>query len=67
MWEYKRSDIKYKTSSEVDVVLAKLGEDGWEIITYDDVKNEGLGTRGGIVHIVSKREKLVVENKKQVL
>jgi len=67
MLEYKRSDIKYKASSEIDIALAKLGEEGWEIVTYNDAKNEGLSSRGGVVHIVSKRQKATVENQKQIL
>ena len=68
MWEYKRIDIKYKLSTDVDIALTNLGTDGWEIVTYNDMKNEVAGSKGGVVHIVAKRPKPIIkEDQRQIL
>lgn len=57
MWEYKRIDVKYKNTSEIDKVLKECGEDGWEIVKYEESKVEGYNTRGGSVQLLFKRIK----------
>ena len=61
MWEYKRVDIKYKVGSEVDTTLNKYGEDGWEIVKFEEVKTESVGNRGGLIHVLFKRLKKETE------
>ena len=38
MWEYKRVEHKFKSNLEIELELKKEGNDGWEIIYYDEVK-----------------------------
>ena len=57
MWEYKRIDVKYKNTSEIDKVLKECGEDGWEIVMYDEAQAESHNNRGGTIHLLFKRVK----------
>lgn len=36
MWEYKRINLYSKTPDEVMQIINELGEEGWEIIHYDE-------------------------------
>ncbi len=36
MWEYKRTDIKFKSYLELIEVLNAEGKEGWEVIHYDE-------------------------------
>ncbi len=35
MWEYKRTDIKFRQYVELIEALNTDGKDGWEVIHYD--------------------------------
>jgi hypothetical protein len=61
MWEYKRIDITYKSHSELEEELNKLGDDNWEVIYYFEVPTEKYETRRE-VEILIKRPK-INENK----
>ncbi len=43
MWEYKRTDIKFRQFSDLIEKLNIEGENGWEIIYYDEEKPEKYG------------------------
>lgn len=43
MWEYKRTDIKFRQFSTLIEKLNIEGEDGWEIIYYSEEKPEKYG------------------------
>jgi len=57
MWEYKRSDIKFKSYLELISVLNTEGKEGWEVIYYQEDKIEKFGSDIN-VKILYKRNKL---------
>ena len=36
MWEYKRSDIKFRQYAELIETLNTEGNEGWEVVHYDE-------------------------------
>lgn len=53
MWEYKRTEIKYKTINELNDKLNQIGSDGWEIIYYKEAQDPNTAT----VKLLLKRTK----------
>jgi len=43
MWQYKRIEYKFKNIGEIDSLLNKEGDDGWEIIYYHETKPAKFG------------------------
>jgi len=43
MWQYKRKDYKFNHISEIESLLNKEGDDGWEIIYYRETKPAKFG------------------------
>jgi len=58
MWEYIRTDIKYKTIIDLNQQLKELGDDNWEIISYKETENIKYD-RTHIAKIFAKRPKEV--------
>jgi hypothetical protein len=44
MWEYKRTDIKFKSYLELISALNTEGKEGWEVIYYQEDKIEKYGS-----------------------
>jgi hypothetical protein len=38
MWEYKKSDERFKKNEELVEYLDKQGKDGWELVSYEEDK-----------------------------
>jgi hypothetical protein len=57
MWEYKRTDIKFRTYSELIDILNKEGSEEWEIAYYVEEKPEKFGD-DYISRVLFKRLKL---------
>jgi len=58
MWEYLRTDIKYKTIVDLNRKLKEMGDDNWEIISYNEPENIKYD-RTHIAKIFAKRPKEV--------
>ena len=54
MWEYKRIDISYKISIDLDEELNNLGKDGWEIIKYEEIPTERYDKRKRVKILAKK-------------
>lgn len=52
MFEYKRSDVKFRQYTEITMVLNAEGKDGWEVINYNEEKCDNSYT----ARILFKRE-----------
>ena len=44
MWQYKRVEYKFQNINELDTLLNKEGDDGWEIINYQETKPIKFGS-----------------------
>jgi len=44
MWQYKRVEYKFQNINELDTLLNKEGDDGWEIIHYQETKPIKFGS-----------------------
>lgn len=47
MWEYKRTDYKYRTYNELVEQLNNEGKEGWEVIHYEEEKPDKWGNKFG--------------------
>ena len=56
MWEYKIKLIKFKTYIELTVDLNEEGNNGWEIISYEEIKPENYSASYS-AKILFKRKK----------
>ena len=65
MWEYNRIVIQYKNSTDLIEKLNILGNDNWEIISFDDKPPKKYGDFSECV-ILFKRIKNS-DNKKMIL
>lgn len=53
MWEYKRTELKFRTYAELNEELRRLGTDGWEIIYYKE--NEFEKKNNILINVLIKR------------
>ena len=57
MWDYKRTNITYRSNIELEEELKKLGDNSWEIIYYFEVPTEKYESKR-TVEIISKKPKI---------
>jgi hypothetical protein len=56
MWEYRRLDFSYKTITDLEEKLQKLGDENWDIIVYTEIPQEKYD-RSQRIKILGKRPK----------
>jgi len=55
MWEYKRVNVEFLKTIEINEYLNKLGSDNWEIIHYNEDKPDKFGSFYKITLILKRK------------